>query len=126
MGEIFEISWLSLEQKEESIYSVGNNTDNVIQLTEKAGGVIARATELVSGGESVAALSKIAFKITKDVIRSDDVCAELCLISGACQTVALCCSTIKVIPFWSRFYVSTKIISKDYMTFRNAYAVEGC
>lgn len=84
---------------EESIYSVGNNTDNVIQLTEKAGGVIARATELVSGGESVAALSKIAFKITKDVIRSDDVCAELCLISGACQTVALCCSTIKVIPF---------------------------
>ena len=81
---------------------------------------------MVGGTESAAALGKIAFKTTKDMARGDTLCTGLCVVSGTCETIALCCSTIKVIPFRGRIYVCAKIVSKGCISFRNACVGEGC
>jgi hypothetical protein len=83
-------------------------------------------TELGGGSEAASALGRIAFKTTKDIARGDVVCTGCCLVSGTCETVALCCSTIKVIPCRGQIYVGAKILSKGCMAFRNACAGEGC
>ena len=111
---------------EEGAFAAGNNTDKIIKIIENSGTVIERGTELIGGGESATSLGKIAFKTTKDIARGDRICTGLCLVSGTCESLALCCSTIKVIPFRGRIYVSAKIISKGCMSFRNACAGEGC
>jgi len=115
-----------LEAVEESAYVAGNKTDKIIKLAESVSGLVDRGTELIGGGESATALGKIAFKTTKDAARGDGICTGLCLVSGTCETIALCCSTVKVIPFRGRIYVGAKIISKGCMAFRNACVSEGC
>lgn len=115
-----------IKAAEESGYAAGNTTERLVDIATKAGNTVERATELGFGTESAGALSRVAFKATKDAARGDSVCTGLCLVSGACETVALCCSTIKVIPFRGRIYVGAKIISKGCITFRNACAGEGC
>jgi hypothetical protein len=118
---------------EESAYAAGNNTDklvkiseNLVKLSENLGGIVDRGTGLVGGTESAAAFGKIAFKTTKDMARGDTLCTGLCVVSGTCETIALCCSTIKVIPFRGRIYVGAKIVSKGCISFRNACVGEGC
>lgn len=81
---------------------------------------------MVGGSESATALGKIAFKTTKDIARGDTICRGLCVVSGTCETIALCCSTVKVIPYRGKIYVAAKIVSKGCMSFRNACAGEGC
>jgi hypothetical protein len=115
-----------IKTAEESAYAAGNNTDKLIKLSESLGGVVDRGTELVGGTESAAALGKIAFKTTKDIARGDTLCTGLCVVSGTCEAIALCCSTIKVIPFRGRIYVCAKIVSKGCISFRNACVGEGC
>jgi len=115
-----------IKTAEESAYAAGNNTDKLIKLSESLGDVVDRGTELVGGGESAAALGKIAFKTTKDIARGDTLCTGLCVVSGTCEAIALCCSTIKVIPFRGRVYVCAKIVSKGCISFRNACVGEGC
>jgi hypothetical protein len=115
-----------IKTAEESAYVAGNNTDKLIKLSENLGGVVDRGTELVGGTESAGALGKIAFKTTKDMARGDTLCTGLCVVSGTCETIALCCSTIKVIPFRGRIYVCAKIVSKGCIAFRNACVGEGC
>jgi len=117
----------------EAAYQAGNNTDKVIKISEKIrtgvdnlNNVIGKGTALVSGSESSGALAKIAFKTTKDIARGDRVCTGLCLVSATCETLALSCSPVKVIPFRGRIYIGFKIISKGCMTWRNACAGEGC
>lgn len=106
---------------------------NVKDVADKVTGVVKRVepaaeriVEYGFGTESAGALGRVAFKATKDAARDDNVCTGLCLVSGACETVALCCSTIKVISFRGRIYVGAKIISKGCISFRNACAGEGC
>lgn len=115
-----------IKAAEESGYAAGNTTERLVNIASKAGPAIDRATELGLGTESAGALGRVAFKATKDIARGDSVCTGLCLVSGTCEAVALCCSTIKVIPFRGRIYVSAKIISKGCISFRNACAGEGC
>lgn len=115
-----------LEVAEKSGYAAGNTTEKLVNIASSAGTVIDRGTELAGGSESAAALGKIAFKTTKDIARRDTVCTGLCLISGTCETVSLCCSTIKIIPFRGRIYVVAKVVSKGCMAFRNACVGEGC
>jgi hypothetical protein len=129
-----------IKTAEESAYVAGNNTDklvnisenlgklseNLVKLSEKLGGVADRGTGLVGGTESATAFGKIAFKTTKDMARGDTLCTGLCVVSGTCETIALCCSTIKVIPFRGRIYVGAKIVSKGCISFRNACVGEGC
>jgi len=111
---------------EESGYAAGNTTEKLVNIATQSGQIIDRATELGGGGEAASALGKIVFKTTKDIARGDVVCTGCCIVSGTCETVALCCSTIKIIPFRGRIYVGAKIISKGCMSFRNACAGEGC
>lgn len=111
---------------EESGYAAGNTTEKLVNIATQSGQIVDRVTELGGGGEAAAALGKIVFKTTKDIARGDVVCTGCCLVSGTCETVALCCSTIKIIPFRGRIYVGAKIISKGCMSFRNACAGEGC
>ena len=99
-------------------------TEKLVNIGLNMGTVVDRSTELVGGSEAATALGKIAFKTTKDVARGDTLCTGLCLVSGTCKTVALCCSTIKIIPFRGRIYVGAKILSKGCMTFRNACTCE--
>ncbi len=80
----------------------------------------------MGGGESASALDRIAFKTTKDMAREDTICTWLCAISGACETIALGCSTIKVIPYRGQVYVCAKIISKGCMVYRNLCSGDGC
>jgi len=115
-----------MKTAEEAAYAAGNNTDKIIKLSESLGNVVDRGTELIGGGESATALGKIVFKTTTDIARGDTLCTGLCLVSGTCETVALCCSTIKVIPFRGRIYVCAKIVSKGCISFRNACVGEGC
>ena len=111
---------------QESAYVAGNNTDEIVSLAKKVGSVVDGGTALAGGTESAGALGKILYKTSKDVARGDTVCTGLCVISGTCESVALCCSTFKTIPFRGRIYLGAKIISKGCMTFRNACAGEGC
>lgn len=92
---------------------------------EKAADIIKGATALAGGTQSADALGKIIFKASKDVARGDTVCTGLCVVSGTCEAVSICCSTLKI-PFRGSIYVGAKIISKGCMTFRNACAGEGC
>lgn len=111
---------------EESGYAAGNTTEKLVNIATQSGQIVDRVTELGGGGEAASALGKIVFKTTKDIARGDVVCTGCCIVSGTCETVALCCSTIKIIPFRGRIYVGAKIISKGCMSFRNACAGEGC
>lgn len=77
---------------------------------------------MIGGAESAATLGNIAFKITKDVTPGDGICIRLCIVSGTCETIALCCSTLKIIPFRGLVYVGVKIVSKECISFRNACA----
>lgn len=79
--------------------------------------MIDRATELSSGYESVSAFSKILFKTIKEIARGDSLCTGICRVFGTGETVAFCCSTIKIIPFRDRVYVDAKIISRNCITF---------
>ena len=115
-----------LKSVEESAYIAGNNTEKIAQFAGQAGTALDRASEFGLGGESARAAAIIAFKTTKDAARGDKTCTSLCIISAACETVALCCSTVKIIPFRGRIYVGSKILSKGCMTFRNLCASDGC
>lgn len=115
-----------LKTAEESGYAVGNMTEKLVNIGSNMGTVVDRGTKLVGGSEAATALGKIAFKTTKDVARVDTLCTGLCLVSGTCETAALCCSTIQIIPFRGRIYVGAKILSKECMTFQNACAGGGC
>jgi hypothetical protein len=111
---------------QESAYVTGNNTDAIVLVAKTVNNVIDGGTALAGGTESATALGKILYKTSKDVARGDTVCTGLCVISGTCESVALCCSTFKIIPCRGRIYVGAKIISKGCMSFRNACAGEGC
>ena len=98
----------------------------IARIAEKIGKGIDGGTALVGGTESSGALANIAFKTTKDIARGDKVYTGLCLVSATCETLALDCSTMKLIPFRGRIYIVSKIISKGCMIWRNACAGEGC
>ena len=115
-----------VESVKDAAYISGNNTERVLKIAEMAKTGLETAGGAIGGVESGGALGKIAYKTTRDIARGDTVCTGLCVISGACETVALCCSTIKIIPFRGRIYVGAKIVSKGCMSFRNACAGEGC
>lgn len=115
-----------IKAAEESGYAAGNPTEKFVEFASSIGTTVDRGTELIGGGESATALGKIAFKTTKDIARGDVVCTGLCLISGTCETIALGCSTIKIIPFRGRVYVCAKIVSKGCMAYRNLCAGDGC
>jgi hypothetical protein len=111
---------------QESADVVGNNPDEIALLAETAGNIVDGGIALAGGTESAGALGKILFKTSKDIARGDTVCTGLCVVSGTCESVALCCSTIKIIPYRGYIYVGAKIVSRGCMTFRNACAGEGC
>lgn len=82
-------------------------------------------TELGVGGEAASALGRITFKGMQDaVVRKDPLCTGLCVVSGASEALAVCCSAIQIIPFRGRIYVYAKLVSKGCMTFRNLCAAD--
>ena len=80
---------------QESAYVAGNSTYEIVRVAEKASNVIDGGTALAGGTEAAGALGKILYKTSKDIARGDTVCTGLCVISGTCESVALCCSTFK-------------------------------
>lgn len=115
-----------IKAAEESGYAAGNQTEKLLALANKVGTVVDRGTTYAGGSESAGAIGRIAFKTAKDVARGDSICTGLCLVSGACETIALGCSTVKIIPFRGRIYVCVKIISKGCMSYRNLCAGDDC
>ena len=106
--------------------NVKDVADKITGVAKSVEPVFERGVELVFGSESASSIGRVAFKASKDIARGDTVCTGLCLVSGACETVALCCSTIKGIPCRSRIYVGAKVISRGCITYRNMCAGEGC
>ena len=115
-----------VESVKDAAYISGNNTERVLKIAEMAKTGLETAGGAIGGVESGGALGKIAYKTTRDIARGDTVCTGLCVISGACETVALCCSTVKIIPYRGQIYIGVKILSRGCMCFRNACAGEGC
>lgn len=115
-----------IKTAEESGYAAGNNTEKLVEIANNVGNYVDTGTQLGAGTESAGALGRILFKTTKDITRGDAVSTGLCAISGTCETIALGCSTIKIIPYRGRIYVCAKIISKGCMSYRNLCAEEGC
>lgn len=114
-----------LKSVEEIAYQAGNNTDTIAKLAKTAGALVDRGTELGVGGEAATSLARIAFKGMQDsVVRKDPLCTGLCVVSGASEALAVCCSTIQIIPFRGRIYVYAKLVSKSCMTFRNLCAAD--
>ena len=123
----------SIKAAIDAAYVAGNNTDKIVDVAEKIGEGVDKAGNIVNGGvalvggvESSGAIANIGFKTLKDISRGDKICTGLCLVSATCETIALGCSTVKIIPFRGRIYIVTKIVSKGCMTYRNACAGEGC
>ena len=98
----------------------------MVKFTQNDVYALDKVINLGGGTESVFIINWIAFKTTKDVVRNYIVYTGLCFISGTCEAVVLSYSTVKVILFRGRIYVGAKIINKIYISFRNAYAGEGC
>jgi len=115
-----------LKAAEESGYAAGNTTERMVDIASNTGNAVDLGTTLVFGGESSKSLGEILYKTTKDIARRDSLCTGLCLVSATCETTAVCCSMIKIIPFRGRIYVCAKVVSKGCMSFRNACAGEGC
>ena len=115
-----------IKAAKEAGYAAGNKTDTFVEVAQKIGDKIDGATALGGGVESASSVGRIALKATKDVARGDTVCTGLCLVSGACETIALGCSTIKIIPYRGHIYIGAKIVSRGCMSFRNACAADGC
>lgn len=116
-----------LDELEQLIsYEFTKITFQLLSVAADAGNVVDLGTQLGAGSESAVAFGKIAFKTGRDIARGDAVCTGLCAVSGLCETVAIGCSTIKIIPFRDRIYVCVKIVSRGCMTYRNLCAGEGC
>jgi hypothetical protein len=115
-----------IKTAQESGYAAGNQTEKLVNIASNLGTAVDRGTALGGGTEAAGSLGKILFKTTKDVARGDAVCTGLCVVSGACETIALGCSTIKIIPYRGKIYVCVKIISKGCMSYRNLCAGDGC
>ena len=115
-----------LKAAEESGYAAGNQTEKFVEIASNIGSKVDLGTQLAGGGESARALGRIAFKATRDIARGDTICTGLCALSGTCETIALGCSTIKIIPFRGKIYVCVKIVSQGCMSYRNLCAGEGC
>jgi hypothetical protein len=88
-----------IEAAEKSGYAAGNTTEQLVKIASNIGNSVDLGTQLTVGSESASALGRIAFRLTKDAARGDTVCTGLCAISGTCETIALGCSTIKILPF---------------------------
>ena len=93
-----------IKAAEESGYTSGNTTKKLVEVAAGIGNSIDFRTKLVGGG----------------------VCTGLCAVSRVCETIAIGCSLIKIIPFRGNIYVCAKIVSKGCMTYRNICAGEGC
>lgn len=115
-----------IKTAENSGYAAGNLTEKLVDIATSIGVYVDRATELCGGVESSTALGTIAYKTVQDAARADTVCTGLCVISAACETISLGCSTIKIIPFRGKIYVCAKIVSRGCMTYRNLCAGKGC
>lgn len=115
-----------LKAAQESGYAAGNSTERFINITNQIEPILERGTKLFGGSEAAGSLGRVIFKTTVDIARGDAVCTGLCAISGACETVALGCSTIKIIPFRGEVYVVAKIVSKGCMSYRNLCAGSKC
>ena len=87
-----------LKAAEESGYAAGNPTEKFVEIATRIGKGVDLGTQFTGGTESAGAIGRIAFKVTKDVARGDSICTGLCAVSGTCETIALGCSTIKIIP----------------------------
>lgn len=117
---------VGLKTAQESGYAAGNATEKFVKIAEIAGGGFDWGTKIGGGCESSRALGRIVFKATKDIARRDGICTGLCTVSATCETIALGCSTIKLIPYRGKIYIFAKIISNGCMSYRNLCAGEGC
>lgn len=115
-----------IKAAQESEYVAGNSTEKIIKIAENLGTTIDRGTKLFGGSEAAGSLGRVMYKTTADIARGDVLCTGLCAISGACETIALGCSTIKIIPFRGEVYIFVKIVSKGCMSYRNICAGNGC
>jgi len=114
-----------IKTAEEAGYAAGNRTNQFVEIANKLGVYIDGGTQLAGGTESASALGRIVFKTAKDIARGDATCTGLCAVSATCETIALGCSTIKIIPYRGKVYVVAKIISQGCMSYRNLCAADG-
>ena len=111
---------------EETGYVADTKTDALVKRAQKSVDLIDGGTALAGGSESATARGRVTFKTIRDRAWGEMVCTGLCLVSGTCEAIALGYSTMKRMPFRGRIYLSSKLISRGCITFRNACTGEGC
>jgi hypothetical protein len=121
-----KIIQLGIQSAEESGYAAGNLTEKILDVATGVGHGLDYGTQLTGGGEAAGALGRVVFKTTRDIARGDKICTGLCLISGTCESMALVCATIKIMPFRGKVYLICKILSRGCISYRNLCAGEGC
>lgn len=115
-----------IESGIQAAYQAGNKTDDVYQIARTAKNAIDGGIAFCGAGECSKSLGTIVFKAGKDIARGDATCTGLCYISATCESVALLCSTIPIIPYRGRIYLGVKTISRGCMTYRNLCAGDNC
>jgi hypothetical protein len=107
------------EMVKEAAYAAGNSSETFI---EKFNFVVKVGTVL----ESSRAGGTTIFKASRDYMRGDPLCLGLCLVSTACEGVAIVSSTCKFVPYRKTVWLSSKAVSQSLMRYRNLCAGEGC
>ena len=108
----------------EKAYVASNKTDKLLQFAEKSKNIVDEETVVANDNQPATAFSRIAFKETKNISRGNKICTSLYVVLAKCKIVALKCSIIKTIPYKGQIYIRAKIVSKEYMSFKNACSGE--
>lgn len=103
------------EAVKKTAYAAGNSTENL-------NFIIKTATIL----ESCRAGGTTMFKASRDYMRGDPLCLGLCVVSTACEGVAIISSTCKFIPHRRTIWLTSKGASQCLMRYRNLCSGEGC
>ena len=83
----------------------------MVKVGQKAINITNSKTMIIGTSKSEPTLGRITLKVTKNVDQGNTICTGLYIISHTCETVALGCSIIKVIPFRGRIYTGAKVTS---------------
>lgn len=117
---------VAIEAIKQSSVAGGNTTEKAVNLTLKAINLTENIIKLGLSIESSSALARVIYKTTREIVRGNKVCTILCIISGVCETLALCSSIMTFLPYRTQIYIGTKVVSRGCTSFRNLYAGEGC
>jgi hypothetical protein len=106
----------STELSKKISYMIGNATLRSLNIKEEFAQNVIGCGGTLQGCYS---MGTTVWKTVEDISRGDKLCTGLCIVSTACEGVAITASLCKFIPFRLRIYTVSKGTSLGLMRFRN-------